>query len=455
MAAIAAVSTETRKRPAEVVLEAPNKQANTGHQEAKSEDAVSALTLLSFATSAVEATTKDAPVVVHAPMPPPFPTEAAVPGTWQLVYTGPPPEARWQPSPPPQMPPVPPQEYQQPVLMFHQYSLPTSQSAPQMPADFHRQFHYAPSPAAYQHMPAQAIAAAKDAAALHKTVVTVVPTVPPPPPPPRVSAGHRPKVGQAKCRLEGCNEPACGSRAGFCAAHAYGPRRCEFPGCTKCAQGGARKFCISHGGGRRCQHPGCTKGARDRYHCAAHGGGKRCQEPGCTKGAVGGTNKCTAHGGGRRCRSPGCTKSAQSGTDFCVCHGGGRTCRVDNCVRVARGRSQFCASHRSAQPCPFPDCDKYSMNYNGFCDAHQPTARCRPTNEAQPVLQKFVWHMPYQTGPTGAPVLAPVVPNDAYAQQASPYLGALVPAVTPVPATYDATHATYDTTHVPTNQSPR
>lgn len=447
MAAIATapVSTDTRKRAAEAAASPPSKQANTGHQEAKSEDAVSALTLLSFATSAVEATTgaKDAPVVVHAPMPPPFPTEAAVapPGTWQLVYTGPPPEARWQPSAPPQMPPVPPQEFQQPVLMFHQYSMPTSQPPPQMPAEFHRQFQYAPSPAAYpQQLPPQA----KDAAGLHKTVVAVVPTVPPPPP--RVSAGHRPKVGQAKCRLEGCNEPACGSRAGFCAAHAYGPRRCEFPGCTKCAQGGARKFCISHGGGRRCQHPGCTKGARDRFFCAAHGGGKRCQEPGCTKGAVGGTDKCTAHGGGRRCQMSGCQKSAQSGTNFCVCHGGGRTCRVDNCVRVARGRSHFCASHRSAQPCPFPDCDKYSMNYNSFCDCHQPTARRLPTSEAQPVLQKIVWHMPYQTG-TCTPVATPV-PSEAYAPQAAPYLGTLVPAVPGVPGGYD-------TTLVPSNQSSR
>lgn len=174
-----------------------------------------------------------------------------------------------------------------------------------------------------------------------------------------------------RCRLEGCEEPVCGSRAGFCAAHAYGPRRCQFEGCTKCAQGGSRKFCISHGGGRRCQHPGCTKGARDRFFCAAHGGGKRCREPGCNKGAVGGTDRCTAHGGGRRCKSPGCPRSAQSGTNFCVCHGGGRTCKVDNCSRVARGRSQFCASHRSAKMCLDPGCEKYSMNYNSLCDDHQ------------------------------------------------------------------------------------
>ncbi|KAJ8602805.1 hypothetical protein CTAYLR_002628 [Chrysophaeum taylorii] len=228
------------------------------------------------------------------------------------------------------------------------------------------------------------------------------------------------KKRRQKCRLDGCQEPACGSRAGFCASHAYGPRRCEFPGCTKCAQGGARKFCISHGGGRRCQHPGCTKGARDRFFCAAHGGGRRCQEPGCTKGAVGGTDKCTAHGGGRRCQSSGCPRSAQSGTHFCVCHGGGRTCRVDKCSRVARGRSQFCASHRSAQACPH--CDKYSMNYNGLCDDHQPKLEKSQSGiidlrRLAPQVPKFLWNpYPLYPMPVVDPNLLTSVPAPAAVQ---------------------------------------
>lgn len=225
------------------------------------------------------------------------------------------------------------------------------------------------------------------------TTVGSLPPAPPPPPPPSVSAP--PKL--PKCSVNNCEEPACGSRSGFCAAHAYGPRRCEFPGCAKCAQQGAdrvRRFCTAHGGGRRCTHPGCAKGARDRFFCAAHGGGKRCKEAGCTKGAVGASDRCTAHGGGRRCQSPGCRKSAQSSTDFCIRHGGGRTCRVVDCVRAARGRSLFCATHRSALPCPFPGCNTYSGNYDGVCDAHRPTRRFLPITSEKPLLPTTTKEMP-------------------------------------------------------------